>query len=119
MPLESSGRFRKRIVILTVSRAAQGANGEEIGSWPDPDIGTNEYSAAVESFGANEIVAQGQAHAIGSKRLRIRGRSIAVTTADRIRDKVTGEVYAVSSVARDDWDTIIDVERVKGQETAQ
>ena len=113
-----AGKFRKRIEVLTVSLAAQGTNAEKVESWPDPTEGTNTYSAAVESFGANEVIAQGQNHSTGSKRLRIRGRAIAITTADRVRDKYTGEEFLVTGVARDDFDTIIDITRRVGQETS-
>ena len=116
MALVPSGRFTKRIVILTVSYAPKGANGEQIPGWPDPPSGDATYSAAVETFAANEVVGQGQNHATGSMRLRIRGRRIPVTTADMVRDKVTGEEFFVNGIARDEHDTIIDVSRVKGQE---
>jgi head-tail adaptor len=119
MTMTPSGRYRKRIVILTVSRAAKGDNGEEIESWPEPEAGTNTYSAAVESFGANEVIGQGTNHATGTKRLRIRGRAIAVTVSDQVRDKVTGEVFHITGVVRDEYDTILDVSRVKGQEAGQ
>jgi head-tail adaptor len=114
-----SGRFRDRIVILTCVRAPKGANGEEVPDWPDPESGENEYPAAVEQFAANEVVAQGANHSTGSKRLRIRGRRIPVTTDDHVRDKTTGEEFAVTGVARDDLDTLIDVSRWIGQETPQ
>ena len=114
-----AGRHRKRIVILTESRATKGANGEEIPSWPDPPSGEGEHWAAVEQFAANEVIAQGQNHATGSKRLRLRGRRIAVTNLDHVRDKATGEEFAVTAVARDDHDTIIDVSRWIDQETDQ
>lgn len=114
-----SGQYRMRIVILTESRAAKGSNGEEIPSWPDPAEGTGSYYAAIEQFAANEVIAQGQNHATGSKRLRIRGRRIAVTTNDRIRDKVTDEVFNVTGVVRDGMETVIDVSRVNSQETDQ
>lgn len=110
-PRIPTGRFRLRIVILTESRATKGANGEEVPSWPTPDAGTGEYYAAVEQFAANEVIAQGSNHATGSKRLRIKGRRVAVTTNDHVRDKVTGEEFAVTGVARDDYDTILDVSR--------
>lgn len=113
-----SGRFRQRVVILREVRAPKGGNQEEIPSWPDP-ADPIQYPAAVESFSANEVIAQGQNHATGSKRLRIRGRSIAVTTADHVRDVATGEEFAVTGVARDDFDTILDVSRYVGQETSQ
>ncbi len=116
---QPSGQFRMRIVILRVVRAPKGGNGEEIPEWPDPPSGDNEYPAAVEQFAANEVVAQGVNHATGSKRLRIRGRRIAVTTDDHVRDKVTGEEFAVTGVARDDFDTILDVSRWIDQETPQ
>jgi|GEM_PF-4949051 len=117
MPLAPTGKFTKRIVILPVDRESQGDNGEEIGRWPEGS-GVS-YFAAVESFGANEVVGQGQSHATGTKRLRIRGRAIAVTTADKVQDKVTGELFHVTGVAREDHDTILDVSRVVGQEVNQ
>lgn len=119
MATTPTGRFRLRIVILTEVRAPKGLNSEEVPGWPDPPSGENEYYAAVESFGANEVVAQGTNHATGSKRLRIKGRRIAVTTNDHVRDKVTGEEFAVTGVARDDYDTILDVSRWIGQEAGQ
>lgn len=119
MPLVPSGQFTERIVILTANYAAPGANNESTPDWPDPPGGTQTFSAAVESFGAGEVVAQGMNHATGSKRLRIRGLGIPVTTADKVRHKVTGEEFFVNGVARDRYDTIIDVSRVKGQETPQ
>lgn len=114
-----SGQYRMRIVILTESRAAKGANGEEIPSWPDPEEGTGSHYAAVEQFAANEVIAQGQNHATGSKRLRIRGRFLPVTVRDRIRDKVSGEVFNVTGVVRDGGETVIDVSRVNSQEADQ
>ncbi len=117
MPLVPSGEFTERIVVLTVAYDAAGANNESPKSWPDPPAGTQVYSAKVESFSANEVIAQGQNHATGSRRLRIRGQRVPVTTADKVRDKRTGEELWVTGVARDPNDTIIDVSRVKGQET--
>jgi head-tail adaptor len=122
MPRKSAtGDYRQRVVILARVLAAQGANGEEVESWPDPTPGTNEYQAAEESLTGGETIVQGLRQATGGKRLRIKGRFIAVNAYDRIKVKATGEYFAVTGMYRDlsNGTTVLTVERVHQQTTGQ
>ena len=112
MAKSRAGQFDLRIVVLPRVLGAQGNNGEQVETWPDPAEGTNEYFAARDGITAGEDIAQGIRQSTGGMRLRIKGRSIAVTAMDRLRKKVTGEVFAVVGVARDKGETIVTVERV-------
>lgn len=118
MPLPA-GRYNVRVVVLTVSRAAQATNGEEVESWPDPAARTNEYWAAVEALSGGEQIIQGLRNSTGGMRLRIRGESIPVTASDRVRKKATGETFAVTGMWRNDGETFLNVERVIQQSTGQ
>mgnify|MGYP001606427434 CR=1 FL=1 len=114
-----SGKYRFRVVVLVRSLAAPAANGEQVESWPDPGDGSNEYWAARDVLTASETIAQGVRQSSGHMKLRIKGRSIAVTAVDRLRMVATGEVFNVSSVAREVADTVITVERAAQQSTPQ
>ncbi|AMV30059.1 hypothetical protein VT84_37040 [Gemmata sp. SH-PL17] len=112
MARSRAGQFDLRIVVLARVLNPQARNGEERETWPDPAPGTNEYFAARDAITSGEDIAQGIRQSTGGLKLRIKGRSIAVTASDRIRKKVTGEVFAVVGVAREKGETVVTVERV-------
>lgn len=113
--MAKAGAFDLRITILARSLATQAANGEEVESWPDP--GTD-YFAARDSVTAGEDIAQGIKQSTGGMRLRIKGRAITVSAADRVKKKATGELFEVVGVAREKEETVLTCERVR-QSTAQ
>ena len=114
-----AGRYNVRITILTVSRAAQATNGEEVESWPAHTAGTIEYWAAVEALSGGEQIVQGLRNSTGGMRLRIRGESIAVSASDHVKKKATGEEFAITGMWRNAGETFLNVERYAQQSTAQ
>ncbi len=121
MAKKSTGQYRWRLVILTRAIGAKGANAEDAETWPDPAPGTNEYQAARDNFTAGEVIIQGLRQSTGSMKFRIKGGSIAVTAADRVRIKTSGELFNVTAVSRDEgtYETILTLERVHQQATGQ
>lgn len=111
-----TGDYRFRVQILTAVKAAKGDNGEEELSWPD--TGTA-YSAARDALTAGETITQGLRQSTGAMKLRIKGRAIPVTTSDRLLMEETDEVFDVTGVEREVYDTVLSVERVAGQTTGQ
>ncbi len=116
---KAAGLYDLRIVVLTRELVDQADNGEEVETWPEPAAGENEYFAATDSLSAGETIAQGIRQSEGSMKLRIKGRSIPLSDADRIRKKVTGEVYAVRGMYRDKTDTVFMADRVHQQATGR
>lgn len=113
-----TGRFDLRIVVLRRVLGAPGTNNETPETWPEPEAGTNEYFAARDRLGGNELVANAIRQSAGSMRLRIKGRSIPIEAVDRIRVKATGKVYqVVAEPMRESAETVIDVEIVIPRET--
>jgi hypothetical protein len=113
------GRFRMRLEVLTgVPRVLPG-NNETVYDHPEA---TATFSAAQESFGVNEVVAQGQNHSTRAMRIRIRGRGLPITTNDYLRDKATGVEYRITGgpVQSDEGlETIIDLAMVVPTETSR
>lgn len=118
MPLPS-GRYNLRIVVLARVPDDQTASGEIASTWPEPVAGTQEYFAARDALSGGETIAQGLNNSTGGMRLRIKGQSIAIEAGDRVKKKVTGELFNVSGVWRDDGETFVTVERVVQQTTKQ
>ena len=118
MAKAKAAAFDLRIVVLTRVLGAATANNEQPESWPDPAAGTNEYFAARDALSSGETIVQGIRQSLGGMKLRIRGGSIPVTAMDRIRKKVTGEVFDVTGVSRERGETVITVERA-AQSTGQ
>lgn len=114
--MRRAGRYDLRVVILRRLRGAKQSNGAYAETWPDPDHGTGEYFAARDSLSSGEQIVQGLRNSTGGMRLRIKGRTIPVDARDRLRVKSTGEEYEVTGVHRDGIDTVLAVERVRGQE---
>lgn len=114
-----TGLYNLRVVILARVLAVQGANAEQVESWPEPMAGTNEYFACRDNLNAGETITQGIRQSTGTMKLRIKGRSISVNAYDRIKKKATGEVFAITGVSREDADTVIMCERVHQQTTGQ
>lgn len=119
MAKSRTGAFNLRIVHLPVAYAAQAANGEEVPSWPDPPTILREYYAAREAMSGGEQIVQGLRNSTGGMKLRIKGRSIRMNDADRVKNKYTGEVFHVTGIMRDTDSTILNVERVVQQTTGQ
>lgn len=113
--MAKAGEFDLRVTILPRVLASQSANGEEVESWPGP--GTD-YFAARDAVTAGEDISQGIRQSTGGLRLRIKGRAITVSAADRVTKKATGEVFEVVGVAREKAETVLTCERVR-QSTAQ
>lgn len=111
-----TGRYDLRITILTRKLAEQAGNGELPESWPGP--GRN-YFAARDSITAGEDIAQGIRQSTGGMRVRIKGRAIPVSAADRVVKVATGEVFDVVGVAREKGETVITCERVRDQGAGQ
>jgi head-tail adaptor len=114
----ATGRYRLRIVVLRRVAGAQGANGETAFTWPETPE-SKRYFAAEDALGAGETIVQGIRQSTGSKRLRIKGRSIAIAAVDRIKVVPGGELYDVTGVFRERADTVISVERVQPQSVGQ
>jgi head-tail adaptor len=110
------GRYDLRVTILPRKVAAQAGNGEQVESWPGP--GRN-YFAARDSITAGEDIAQGIRQSTGGMRVRIRGRAIPVSAADRVVKVATGEVFDVVGVAREKGETVLTCERVRDQGAGQ
>jgi head-tail adaptor len=101
-----------RLEHLAAVEQSTPANNETIYDWPTV---TKTYSAALDSFGVNEVVAQGQNHSTRAMRVRIRGRDLGISPNDHMRDKVTGVEYRITGgpVQSDDgMETIIDLAMV-------
>lgn len=114
-----AGRFRIRLEHFAAVPRDKAANSEVVFDWPTV---TATYSAAQDSFGVNEVVAQGQNHSERAMRIRIRGRNLGIKPDDRFRDKVTTVVYRVTGgpVQTDDgMETIIDLAMVVPQEATR
>lgn len=115
-----TGQYRIRMSILPVVRAPQGANGEEVESWPDPPAGgERSYFAARDELSGGEEIVAGLRQSTGLMKLRIKGRSIPVTDSDRLKNKATGELFNITGVAREYTDTVLTVMRVPQQTTKQ
>ena len=113
--LRRTGRYDLRIVIQRRVLGERQGNGEYAETWPDPTPGDAEYFAQRDSLTSGEQIVQGIRNSTGGMRLRIKGRAIPVDANDRVKVKSTGEVYEVSGVHRDGIDTVISVERLRGQ----
>lgn len=117
MPRSPTSKYRLRIVVLPVARTRNEANNEDVEDWPER--GGKPYFASRESLSGGEEIAQGLRQSTGGMSLRIRGRAIPISASDRVKIKATGELYSVTGVSRDDDETIVQIERVTGQETPQ
>lgn len=114
-----AGRFRMRLEHYAAVARAKAVNGEVAYDWPDV---TGTYSAAMDSFGVNEVVAQGQNHSTRAMRIRIRGRNLGIKPEDRFRDKSTDVTYRITGgpVQSDDGiETIFDLAMVVPQEATR
>lgn len=114
-----SGDYNLRVIVIRRVLGEKQANGEDVEDWPEPAAGASEYYAAVDALSAGEIIAQGFRHSLGFMKIRIKGRSIPIDAADRVKKKVTGEIYTVTGVAREDVDTVISCERLHQQVAGQ
>lgn len=114
--MAKAGEYDLRVTILPRVLATQTANGEEPETWPGPGA---DYFAARDSLSAGEVITQGIRQATGAMKLRIKGRSITVSAADRLKKKVTGEVFAITGVWREKGETVLLCERVHQQPTGQ
>lgn len=117
--MADAGRFSLRVTILPRVLAAKGANAEEVESWPAS--GGRDYFAARDRLDAGETITQGIRQATGTLKLRIRGRAITVEASDRLQKKVSGELFHITGVVRDEAEdeTILTCERVNPQTVAQ
>lgn len=114
-----TGDYSLRVVILRRTLATQGANGEEAETWPEPTRPANEYFAARDNLTAGETITQGVKQSLGTMKLRIKGRAIAVSAADRLKKKFTGELFDITGVFREEADTVLMCERTHQQSTGQ
>lgn len=110
-----TGDYRFRVEILRRAVGAKGDNGADAETW----AGGTEYSAARDALTAGETIAQGVRQSTGFMKLRIKGRTVPVSAADRLTWVETGELFEVTGVERDVYDTVISVERYQGQTTGQ
>jgi hypothetical protein len=115
----ATGKYRIRLRVMPCVYLTQGANGAKDPTWPDPGAGMNEWFAARDALNSGETIQQGIAQSTGFMKLRIKGRSIAIAAIDRVKMVVSGEVFNVTSVAREFADTVITIERAAQQTTAQ
>lgn len=111
-----TGQYDLRVTILPCVYAAPGGNNESAPSWPGPG---RDYSASRDTITAGEDIAQGIRQSTGGMRVRIKGGRIAVNAADRVRNKVTGELWEVVGVARERGETVLTLERARSQEAGQ
>ncbi len=114
-----AGRFRMRMEHSPGVARAKAANSEVAFDWPTV---ANTYSAAQDSFSANEIIGQGENHGTRLMRIRIRGRALGISGNDRLRDKVTGVSYRITgppTQSEDGMETIIDLAMVVPQEATR
>jgi len=115
-----TGRYRDVASVLPRVLAAQGANGEQAESWPDPPAGGERlYPAARDALTGGELIVQGLRQSTGALKLRIKGRAIPVAASDRVKLVATGELFNVTGVAREHADTVLLVERAAQQTTGQ
>lgn len=134
-----TGKYDLRVVILRRVLADATDNNEQIPSWPqveqDIDIESvdllqppfvldgerdpSEFFACRDSLNSGETIVQGLNQSLGGMRLRIKGRSIPVSAAYRVKVKHTGEMFHVTGVARENADTVLSVERMHSQTVGQ
>ena len=116
----ATGLYNMRVMICArVAGSQSTASGEIPATWPDPAAGTNEYFACQDVLSGGEQIIQGMNQSTGVMRLRIKGRSIAVATEDRLKLKVTGELFHITGVMRENADTVLTCERVFQQTVEQ
>lgn len=111
-----TGQYDLRVTILPRVLATALPNNEQPASWPGPG---RDYFAARDALNAGETIAQGVNQALGSMKLRIKGRAIPVNAYDRLKKKVTGELFHIVGVIRESEDTVILCDRVNPQPTGQ
>lgn len=111
-----TGQYDLRVTILTRVLGTATGNNEQPESWPGPGKG---YFAARDAITAGEDISQGIRQSTGGMKLRIKGRAIAVSAADRVQKKATGELFEVIGVAREEGETVLTLSRVRDQETGQ
>lgn len=105
------GRRRWRITLCRRQLASPSANGEEVESWPDPTQGENDWWASLDGLTAGESIAQGIRQTTEAIRLRL-PRQFPGEAIDRVRNRATGLMYSITSVDREDIETVITIERV-------
>jgi head-tail adaptor len=114
MPVQ--GKYDLRVMILPRSLSAQGTNAEQVESWPATGAA---YFAMRDGLSAGEIITQGIRQATGTMKLKIRGRHLSVSAADRVKVVATGEVYAITGLWREKDDTVLVCERAHQQTAGQ
>lgn len=105
------GKQKRRLILCRQLLAAKDNTGEEPASWPEPEVGTNEYWASLDQMTAGETIAAGIRQSTESMRLRL-DRRFPGRAVDRVRDKGTGTLYSITGVAPDDNEKVITIENV-------
>lgn len=106
--------YPERVVILTRTLAAADATGEEVQSFPDPDPGTGEHWARIETASGGETL-DAPRYSYTSRTLRFR-HEVPLTAVDMVRLKDTGAECIVSGVWRErkkdgwGWQTVCTIQ---------
>lgn len=113
-PKYEIGKHRHRVIVCKRTLTANGDNGEDVESWPEPTPGEQEYWSALDSLTPGETIAQGLRQTLDGRRLRLRGRNLPVAAVDRLRMKATGTLYSITAVAFEEVETVVTIEAVAG-----
>ena len=114
-----TGEYKHRYLLLPCVREPQGDNGEEAETWPDPPAVDRYYYAAHDSFSTGEQIVQGLAQSVGTRKAKIKGKTLPILSGDRMKDVVTGELYRVAGILRDFAETILTLDRAQLQTVAR
>jgi hypothetical protein len=113
------GKYKLRFLILPRVLGSAGSNNEREETWPDPPATDVRFFAARETMTGGETIVQGLRMSTGGMKIRARGRAISITDKDRIKNVATGELWNVTGMYRDEDSTVLTIERVTQQATAQ
>lgn len=115
----ATGEYKHRYLLLPCVREPQGDNGEEAETWPDPPAEDRYYYASHEGLSTGEQIVQGLAQSIGTRKAKVRGKTLPIYAGDRMKDVVTGELYRVAGILRDFAETVLTLERAQLQTQAR
>lgn len=109
-----SAAYSLRIEVLRRSLTGNKlANGEDEYTYLEPEPGRDTYYAKRLSLNAGEEIRQGVRESTTFLKLEIRGRSIPIEAVDRVRLKVSGQVFRMTGPpTRDRRVTVISLESV-------
>lgn len=115
----ATGEYKHRYLLLPCVLEPQGDNGEEVPTWPDPPAESRYYYANHPELSAGEQIVQGLAQSTGTRKAKIRGKTLPIQATDVLKDVVTGELYRVAGIVRDWSETILTLERAQLQTQAR